>query len=182
MIQLFNRRVLSFVPVIAFLLGIVFSIGGCSQQKRPDGMPELYPCTITITQDGKPFEGAIVRLYSNDVVFHVSGTTNASGTAVMLTHGEFKGAPEGTYKVTVSKEEKEFIEPESVTAAREKAKEQGEAFEEPALPYKFYSYVEKEYTSKETTPLEITVSKGKNDQTFAAGKAERIFLGEMKPE
>ena len=145
-------------------------------------MPPLYPCIISVTQEGKPFEGATVRLYSDDVMFHVSGKTDSSGTAVMLTHGEFKGVPEGTYRVVVSKEEKEFIEPASVTAAREKAKENGKVFEEPSLPFNFYSYVEDIYTKKETTPLEITVIKGKNNQTFDAGQAGRIFLGKITPE
>ena len=146
-------------------------------------MPPIYPCTISVTQEGKPFGGAIVRLYSSDVKFHVSGTTDASGTAVMLTHGEFKGAPEGTYKVVFVKEEKEFLEPASVTAAREKAKETGVVFEEPNLPFNLYSYVEDTYTSKDTTPLEVTVTKGKNNnQTLDAGKAGRIFLGKMTPE
>ncbi len=145
-------------------------------------MPPLHPCTISITQDGKPFEGASVRLYSKEVKFLVSGTTNASGEAVIRTHGEFKGAPEGTYKVVVAKEEKEFIEPASVTAAREKAKEKGEVFEEPNLPYNLFSYVEDNYTTEDSTPLEITVTKGKNNQTLEAGKVIRISKGKIMPE
>ena len=164
------------------LLGAVVFTGGCSKQKRPDGMPPLHPCTIVITQDGQPLEGASVRLYSSNVLFLVSGTTDSSGTAVIRTHGEFPGAPEATYKVVVAKEEKEYIESASVTAAREKAKEKGEVFEEPNLPYNFFSYVEDQYTKAETTPLEMTVTQGKNNQTFEAGKAGRISLGKVTPE
>lgn len=145
-------------------------------------MPPLYPCTIIITQDGKPLEGASVRLYSENIKFLVSGTTNASGVTVMMTHGEFKGAPAETYKVVVTKEEKEFIEPASITEARKKAKEKGEVFEEPNLPYNLFSYVEEEYTTAETTPLKITIDKGKNNLTLEAGKAIRISLGKVMPE
>lgn len=179
---MFNNKVSLLAAVILLLSAILSSTGGCSKQKRPDGMPPLQPCTISVTQDGKPLEGATIRLYSDDVKFHVSGKTDASGKAVMLTHGEFKGAPESHYKVVVSKEEKEFIEPASITEARKKAQEKGEVFEEPNLPFNFYSYVEGKYTSKDTTPLEITVSKGKNTQTFEAGKSERLFLGKVMPE
>ena len=174
---------LSFVIVSLVLPAIVVATNGCAKQRRPDGMPPIYPCTIVITQEGKPLEGADVRLYSGDVMFLVSGTTDASGSAVIRTHGEFPGAPEAAYKVVVVKEEKEYIESAAVMAAREKAKEKGETFEEPNLPFNLYSYVEDQFTKADTTPLEMTVVKGKkNTQIFEAGKAGRVSLGKMTPE
>jgi len=181
--EIFDKRKLSFVIVFLVLFAGVVVTNGCSKQRRPDGMPPIYPCTIVITQEGKPLADASVRLYSNEVMFYVSGTTDASGSAVIRTHGEFPGAPEATYKVVVSKEEKEYIESAAVTAAREKAKEKGEMFEEPSLPFNLYSYVEDQFTKSDTTPLEMTVTKGKNNhQSFEAGKAGRISLGKMTPE
>jgi hypothetical protein len=145
----------------------VAAVIGCSGEQRPDGLPKLYPCTITITQDGQPLAGATVILYDPAVTdrWTVSGLTNTSGTAVMRTHGQFPGVPEGRFKVVLSKTETE-----------------GKGWDDPDSPkrtwenIKVYSFVAKEYGKHETTPLEIVVDGKKRSESFDIGRAERILI------
>lgn len=76
---------------------------GCNGKKKPDGLPKLFPCSVTITQGGSPLEGATVSLFSDSSSWGAAGTTNESGVAKIFTYGDFAGAPEGVYKVTVEK-------------------------------------------------------------------------------
>jgi len=97
-------------PIIFLSLVTAFVIQtGCGQQLPPD-WPKTYPCTITVTKDGEPLEGATVYLTrtENHGSWAVAGLTNASGVAEMetsWTHAATKGAPEGTFTVTLSKAE-----------------------------------------------------------------------------
>ena len=45
----------------AFVLAALAAAVGCGP-KLPDGMPKLNPTTITVIQDGKPLEGAMVSM------------------------------------------------------------------------------------------------------------------------
>jgi hypothetical protein len=42
---------------ITLLVSVAFMIG-CKDKSRPIDLPALYPCTITVTQDGKLLERA----------------------------------------------------------------------------------------------------------------------------
>ena len=95
---------------ITFLLFAVAIIiqSGCGQQFPPD-WPKTYPTTITVTQDGQPYEGVTLVLTrtENHGSWAVAGITNASGIAEIetsWTHASAKGAPEGTFRVTLSKD------------------------------------------------------------------------------
>ncbi|MDR1269130.1 MAG: hypothetical protein LBK82_06370 [Planctomycetaceae bacterium] len=95
--------------IIFLFLGIVCFFG-CGQ-KLPDGMPKLYPVTITIVQENTPLEGAIVQLIPEDSSLSTwgpMGITNASGVTELQTNGKYKGSPLGQFKVLVTKKE---IEP-----------------------------------------------------------------------
>ena len=93
--------------IITLLAVCTFS--GCGKEQRPVGFPPLYPCQITIIQGEQPLEGAMVRLMSESSKSEwiTSGNTNSSGLAQLVTHAKFSGAPEGTFKVLVSKTEME---------------------------------------------------------------------------
>jgi len=83
-------------------------LSGCSRQHRPRDLPKLTPATITFTQDGKPLEKAMVFLYAENpdiAKWTVSSNTNANGEAILVTHGQFQGAPAGKFKVCVIKSE-----------------------------------------------------------------------------
>ena len=148
---------------------------GCSE-RLPDGMPALHPCQITITQSGTPLEGASVRLHAmGGSSWLVSGETNSSGVVNMLTQGQYRGAPEGTYKVTVQKQEVISLATPEQLAAIEKAKAENPLwYEAPPIQHEMWQLVEEKYIMAESTTLEMTVSAGKNSETFDVGEAVRI--------
>jgi len=160
------------------LFVIVLSVVcGCSSEKRPVGMPPLHPCRVTITQDGKPLAEAMIRLHGtgSGTQWSCSGTTNSQGVADLLTQGQFRGVPEGTYKVTVQKDEVVSLATPEQLAALEKAKaENPQWYDPPNIRQEFWQLVEKDYTLVDSTPFEMTVSKGKNNETFDVGKAVRV--------
>lgn len=155
----------SFVLLLVSSLVLV----GCNQEElRPDGMPKIYPCEILVTQEGTPLANAGVSFAPEDTSmrFSGSGTTDATGKAKIFTYG-FEGSPAGKFKVTVVKTipegGKESVDPSSGAKSM--------------VGQKIYSYVEKQYTSFDSSTLEIEVKTGKNSATFEVGKAVHDFIG-----
>jgi hypothetical protein len=137
-------------------------------------MPKLFSVQITIIQDGKPLDGALVSLEepSGNINFTVCGTTNSSGIAELYTHGDYKGAPLGKYKVRVIKN----VDDERGPAPPEHKPEYSKFMDEwKKNPPQTYMYVEKQYSDVNTTPLEIEIT-GKMTQTLDVGKAVKIVL------
>ena len=148
---------------ILFILTIV-SVMGCSQQRRPDGFPTLYPASVMVIQDGKPLEGALVSLHGTEdspLKWGVFGFSDRNGRATFLTHGIYSGVPEGEFAVTVNKMEEVEISQRAESTVTEA-----------------FSFVEKKYVDKEKTPLTIHIQKkGKNHVEFDVGKPVRVSLG-----
>lgn len=146
--------------ICAFIACALLAVSslGCKDNSRPADLPEdMTPCKITITQEGQPVEGVTVDLeYSTDVKYTTSGTTDASGVAVMMTYG-YAGAQQGVAKVRVDK------------LVTEGASE-GDYGEAGTMGEDFY-VVEEQYRSFDTTPLEITVGKKNVEETFEVGPA-----------
>lgn len=144
-------------------------ISGCSKSSLPEGFPKLYPCEITVNQGGTPLEGATVTLMPKDPanVYSSSGTTDASGKAVLKTYGH-AGAPMGKSAIVVTKAIDEGGTPVYDPDTGNFVRNAGAST---------YSYVEKDYTKKETTVLEIEIQKGKNEKAVDVGKAVHDFLG-----
>ncbi|MDR2706826.1 MAG: carboxypeptidase-like regulatory domain-containing protein [Planctomycetaceae bacterium] len=149
---------------------LLFScVNGCgSNSSRPSDLPPLEPCKITVCQEGKPLEGAVVTLISKDTstkYARSSATTNASGIAELKTYG-YSGVPKGTYKIVVIKSTseggKEITDTSGITSTR---------------GGKVYSYVEKKYTDVLSTPLEIEIDSKENLQSVEIGKAVHDFIG-----
>ena len=167
------KRIVLMTPLF---LACLFAFSGCRQERRPDGMPPLHPCRITIIQDGQPLEGAIVTLHSTGqgTNWGPSGTTVADGIAIIYTQGQFRGVPEGNYKVTIRKEETISLATPEQLAAIEKAKaENPKWYDPPNIKQETWRLVEKQYTDAKETPLELIVSKGTNNVEFDLGKAVR---------
>ena len=167
------KRIVLMTPLF---MACLFAFSGCGQERRPDGMPPLHLCRITIIQDGQPLEGAIVTLHNTGqgTNWGSSGTTAASGVADIFTQGQYKGAPEGNYKVTVRKEETVSLATPEQLAAIEKAKaENPKWFDPPRIKQETWQLVEKQYTDDKETPLELVISSGKNNIEFDLGKAVR---------
>ena len=163
---------------LLLLLSLVV-LSGCTAQRVPDGMPKLVPVTLTITQAGTPLAGAVVSLIdiSGGIPFMVGGTTDVNGSVVLHTHGKYKGAPLGKFKVRVVKTVSDQP-PSDLPPAPELDSPEFEAYRQKIgklPPLKTYMLVEKRYTQPDTTPLEIDISCPLTT-TLDVGKAVRDVL------
>ena len=141
----------------------VVLLNGCKKDSRPADMPPLFPCVITIMQEGTPLEGAAVSFVSADEAsakYNAVGVTDAQGKATMKTYG-FEGAPTGKYKVTVRK-----------LVVEEGPKITNSDGEEVTTHGAEYQAVERKYMDAKTTPHEIEIldSKKAIEVTFDVGK------------
>jgi len=134
---------------------IIACLSGCSGEKTPDGMPKLYPAVcIKVVQDGNPLEDAYVSLRPEDksLTWGIGGKTDAQGVAQLWTHGKYKGAFAGTFKVMVSKKvhegEKEFIE--ALARNDEKAAA--------SITVRSFSFIEDKFGSESQTPLTLEIT------------------------
>jgi hypothetical protein len=141
------------------ILSAVFYFCGCAPS-LPKGMPPLYPCTITLTQEGVPLEGASVALIPEDttLTFVFAGATTSAGNVEMYSHGKHRGVPAGKYKLIVTKNDKEI---------------QNEKIWEVSL-------VDIQYTTPDKSPLQVEIAKKKNKFDFELGKAVRIQTSQAR--
>ncbi len=140
----------------------------CKKDSRPDGLPDLYPISIKILQEGAPLEGASVTLVSGDAAlmkWPTGGVTNAEGIAVMNTYG-FEGAPAGNFKVTVAK----MVE-EGGAATEEEAAQA--MIEGTAINSKMVDLVDPTFKYDSKTPFTVDVQASKENPTpeFDVGAA-----------
>jgi hypothetical protein len=147
-----------------FVLITMITIG-CSQNIH-EGLPPLYPCNITVIQDGKPLAEANVSLVrvDGDMKWVVCGETNSSGVTAIQTQMRYTGAPEGTYKVRISK---------TVSEGEPKLVSSGDS-EQPLSVGEIPSYfvIDPKYDHFNTTPFEISIAKGKtNAESFDVGQS-----------
>ncbi len=153
-----------FAVVMAFLL----SLSRCHKDV-PKGFPKIYPCKITLTHEGNPAEGVRVYLFSKGekCPWAIAGVTDSNGVAVIKTHGQYVGAPKGTFAVVLEKTETEGngILNELSPVSRDEVE-----------AVKTYSLVGVDYTATETTPIEIQVN-GKTEQAFEIGPKVRVLMG-----
>jgi hypothetical protein len=92
--------------IILLLLTIpCISCNSHVQLERPEGMPDLHPCSITVTFGGNVVEGVKVSLtpVESHSMWQPSGMTDKNGTAKPSTSYGFNGVPAGMYNVTFSK-------------------------------------------------------------------------------
>ena len=140
------RNILFFMTFLAAV-----ALTGCGE-KLPSDMPALVPCDIVVMQDGKPLEGAVVRLQPTDnSEWSAMGRTDSSGKMSVFTRDKYKGAVPGKYKVAVTKN----------------VNEAGGSF----------ALVDSQYSNIATTPIEIDVAKGTPTHTVDAGEAVRNDIG-----
>ncbi|MDR0611002.1 MAG: hypothetical protein LBG58_12890 [Planctomycetaceae bacterium] len=95
--------------IIVLLLFVVTLLGvSCSYRpklERPEGMPELHPCSITVTFGGEVMEAVMVYLipFESDTPWKPSGSTNKNGKVIPSTSYGFKGVPAGKYTVAFTR-------------------------------------------------------------------------------
>lgn len=155
-----------------FLLIILLLVTGC-REKQPAGMPALYTTTITFTQEGRPLDGAGVRLVSLDTSnrWVSGGLTNGQGVLTVKTQGKYPGAPLGTFKVCISKT---ITEGGDGLSEMERA-ERGIVVKPSSRP-KSWHLVPLEYDKSEETPWQIEIKKGKNSYQFDIPKSVKIEI------
>jgi hypothetical protein len=141
---------------VTITLLLALFTAGCGRD-LPKGMPPLYPCTLTFTQEGAPLADASIALIPVDAVlpWTFAGQTNAAGQVTLYAHGQYPGVPAGKWKVTVTK--------------LQTAEKNGLAWS--------VSLVELSYNTPAATPLDMEIVKGRNAYTFDCGKAVNIKVG-----
>ena len=150
---------------------------GCGES-LPPGMPKLYPTSITVIQEGEPLEGAMVLLIPEDASLNdwgPGGITNASGVAVMLTNGQYRGAPLGKYKVTVTKTERE-PHPHPEWANLPMNDPNFRQFLRISESLKAYNHVELNFGSRDRTPLQVEVTAGQRTHSVDVGARIRTEI------
>lgn len=180
---------------------LTIGICGCGEP-LPEGMPELYPTTITITQDGEKLAGATVSLFPEDPAltrWPVGGITDDNGTATLVTYGKYQGAPAGKYKVMVNKTVSEG-DPIPEPPAQDASPAERAAYDRAIKTgsYEIFQVVAEEYRTANKTPLTVDIAangenafpldigasvKEKDVQASATGSgdAEYVPMGEANP-
>lgn len=154
---------------ITLALGAI-SMSGC--ESRPPGMPRLYPASITVIQDDKPLEGAMVQLIPENEAnasWGPTGISDALGVVVLQTNGRYKGAPLGKYKVVVFKREREQ-HPHPEWAAAPNGDPNYSKYMAIEGQLKTFDYIETQYGSVDETPLSIEVTADQEVYTVDVGK------------
>lgn len=164
-----------FIIIVLSFSTVLF---GCSRDLRPKDLPELLPCTISLTQDNKALADCSVSLYpvDNNNKWSSGGVTNAQGILKIRTHGKFDGIPEGKYKVVL---QKQITEGETGSEPIDSTPQEMEAYQERIKknPPVTYDTIEPIFSDLEKTPLEINViKKSENKFTLDAGKAVRNII------
>ena len=159
---------------------------GCGGQKLPSDMPKLHPTVITVIQGGNPLPDALVTMVNVDatILWSCIARTDSSGTATMQTNGMYVGAPAGTYKATVTKQEVVRDGGDPYAGAPDPAVDQ-EAYQgwlmkneariaaaERQQPV-VNDLVDPKFGRTDTTTLEIPITAGRNNHTLDVGAAVR---------
>jgi hypothetical protein len=99
--HLMNRLLFFNILFFSMLMGMSC---GKNVPPRPEGLPKLYPCSVTATFGGVPLEGVRVVLVpqSENEKWKPSGVTNTNGLAELKTSYGYAGAPAGSYTATFS--------------------------------------------------------------------------------
>lgn len=131
---------------------------GCGE-KKPDGLPNLAPVTVTITQGGAPLADADVSFFPQNPEnkkWASGGRTGADGKIIVMTMGKYKGMVPDTYKATVMKTQID-----------------NPPMKEDDPPAEIYQLVDSKYSSEATTDLSITVE-GTGSQEFTLDVGEEV--------
>lgn len=158
---------------LALLSGCQFGGG----EALPEGLPKLVSASVKLTQDGAPLAGATVSLIdtAGSQQWYPGGLSDESGTIVLYTNGRYKGAPEGKYKVVVTKTE---TDPSKLgPAPSENDPKYGEYMEKSANEKRdTYTLIDKKFGDAKNTTLEIEIKKGGETPTLDVGKKVKVKI------
>lgn len=132
-----------------------------------------------------PLAEAMITLVNVDTstTWACTARTDNSGKAVIKTNGMYDGAPAGTYKATVVKQEIDrgsnlFADAPDIRDNEQAYRDWNSANEaritaaQARLPAT-YDLVDPKFNNMETTTLEVTITAGKNQHTLDVGSAVR---------
>lgn len=155
---------MSFYVVVLFCISLL-TLSGCSE-KRPEGMPKLYPCTVSVIQDGKPLSEASISLIPVDSSsrWASGGLTNESGKAEMQIFGKYKGAAPGKYYLCINKTEEGPISSD--------IRQPGSEATEPDI----FDLIAPKFGDIDTAQIVEVVENRKNAWTVDVGSAVRILI------
>ena len=140
-------------------LPVLVTLMGCGRgPAKPDDLPALTPCKLTVTYQGSPLSDATVTLTAEGEKWVGVGQTDANGTVSVRTNGQFEGVPSGTYTVTVKKQEGPTGSDPS--SAEEDAKLAASKASAPKL------LVPEKYTDASTSGLTVQVSDSPVEETL----------------
>jgi len=91
--------------IFTLLIALLLLIGCRRTVPRPEGMPDLVPCTVTVTFGGETIEnvGVLLRSKESGNRWGAGGRTDAKGKIVLKTAGAFEGVVPGEYIISFSK-------------------------------------------------------------------------------
>jgi len=166
------KKKLTQLTTLCFMTALMLVLGCTKGPERPSDLPKLFPCTITVTQEGQPLPESGVFLESVDSSAKYkssSGITNTEGVVSFRTFG-FDGVPAGKYKIVVRK-----------TAEEGGVQQETSPNVFQMINTKTYSLVKKEFSSAATSPLEIEIKETPNTQTVDVGAAVRDLVRTNSP-
>lgn len=166
-------KICRIASVFALSTAAFFAVG-CAEPPKPNGMPELYPCVVKLTQEGEPLADASILCLSDDpklIRWAVTGRADANGVAKIFTMGKFEGAPVGEFAVVVSKNADATADADGSdgSSGSDDLGASGTTASEPVV-----SLVSLELTEKATTPLRMTVEAKSNEFEFDCGAKVEI--------
>jgi len=160
-------------------LAVVVIVSGCSGPQKPSDLPTLYPCKITVIQDGKPLHDAMVFVRPQDgsLRFVIGGKTDAKGVAVVKVDGQWEGVPEGEFIVSISKivTPSDLETPNETTPLNERRRMQEQAVQQTK------ETVDPKYSDLVKTQLRLKVGKNAVSEQYDVGAAVDLSVAELFP-
>jgi hypothetical protein len=172
-----------FVTTVLFLsvsVSVFIAGAGCKGEQRPDDLPPLYPCEITVIQDGNPLSSATVLFFplNGNFQFAIGGKTDQNGILVPKTNGEWDGVPQGEYRISISKQ----IAPTDIPlpGLQTPLEERRKMLENQMRLTK--ETVDPRFSDRTNSELRLKVEGKTVKESFDVGKAVDISLKELNPK
>ena len=134
---------------VSTLVAVGIVLSGCSNSSKPP----TYPVTGTVTMQGKPVAGAAITFVPTTEGEAASAITDSEGKYALTTWAAGDGARPGEYRVKVSKQEQQAVDPSKLVQNLSTEEEQKIYVEnkKPAPPAK--SLIPSKFENEETSGL-----------------------------
>ena len=142
---------------LSVLVTVEIVLTGCSNSSRPP----TYPVTGTVTSQGKPVAGAAITFVpTGNEGEAASAITDSNGKYALTTWRAGDGARPGEYRVKVSKQQEQTIDPSKMVKNLSIEEEQKIYVENKRPPPPAKSLVPSKYQDESTSGLSHTVPNG----------------------